>query len=428
MSPSDRADALDRLSDALVARMPRMAAAIVDEAGFPATSAGPVHVGLAIEFLRYYARLIRGHPFEEARPHANVSVQIRRVPVGVVAAIAPWNIPILGALSKIAPALAAGCTVVFKPSPETPLGAYILAEATHEAGIPAGVLNILPANLQGSVRLTEHPDVDMIGFTGSTAVGKQIALACAAQLRRCALELGGNAAAIVLEDAPPSLLAGLAHLGLALNNGEACIAQRRILVPRARHDEIVGLLCTAAKGLAVGDPNTPGTMIGPMVSRVHQRRVLDYIEIGRAEGATVACGGRAPEGLEQGFYVEPTVLANVNNTMRVAREEIFGPVVCVIPYDSVEEAIAIAQDTEYGLSSSVWTADPDAGAEIGRRLRVGSLYVNATMTLDPAIPFGGFKHSGLGRENGPEGLAEYCELQPLFTPIQAPAAVQEGAT
>lgn len=417
LAGAERAEVLDRFADALNARTVELAATVTREAGFPAMFAESVHVANAIEFVRYYASLARTEPFEQTRTSAlaQAEVRVRRCPVGVVAALVPWNIPLLGALSKLAPALAAGCTVVYKPSPETPLIAYMVAESAHEAGFPPGVVNMVTANLEGSERLVSHPDVDMVGFTGSTAVGRRIARACSADFRRHALELGGNAAAIILADAPAELIAaGLGATGLALNNGEACIAQRRVLAPRERYDEIVAILAATAARLPVGDPGDPTTVVGPMITAEHRDRVLGHIENARAAGAVVAAGGRSVG--DTGYFVEPTVLANVTNDMAAAREEIFGPVVCVIAYDTVEEAIAIARDTEYGLSSSVWTTDITAAETIGRRLRVGSVYINATLALDPGIPFGGFGHSGLGRELGPEGLDAYCEIQSLFVP------------
>ncbi|WP_430336101.1 aldehyde dehydrogenase [Rhodococcus sp. ACT016] len=419
MSPAARADTLTRLADALGARTTAIAETVIREAGFASRFAEPVHVTRAIDFVRYYADLARKEPFEEVRPSAlaQADVVVRRCPVGVVSVLVPWNIPLLGALSKIAPALAAGCTVIYKPSPETPQIAYRLAEAVHEAGFPPGVVNILPADLEGSQRMSTHPDVDMVAFTGSTDVGRKIALACATDFRRYSLELGGNAAAIILEDAPvESVAAGLTMTGLALNNGEACIAQRRILAPRSRYDEIVSVLAAAANSLQVGDPTHPDTVIGPMITEAHRDRVLDYIHGAIDEGAVIAAGGGIPDDCHDGYYLQPTVLAQMTNDMRAVREEIFGPVVCVIPYDTVEEAISIARDTEYGLSSSVWTNDLNRAEEIARQLRVGSVYVNGKQTLDPSIPFGGFGHSGVGRELGPEGLAEYSETQAVFMP------------
>ncbi|MBY8863405.1 aldehyde dehydrogenase family protein [Nocardia sp. CA2R105] len=417
LTGSERAEVLERFADALDARSAVLVETITREAGFPALLTEPVHVTGAIAFVRYYSERARTETFEQTRISAlaQAEVRVRRCPVGVVAAVVPWNIPLLGALSKLAPALAAGCTVVFKPSPETPLHAYLVAEAAHEAGFPPGVLNMVTADLAGSERLVSHPDVNMVGFTGSTAVGKRIAEACAADFRRTALELGGNAAAIVLDDAPAELIAaGLAATGIAINNGEACIAQRRILASRSRYDEIVAILAATARSLPVGDPDDPKTVVGPMITEQHRDRVLGHIAAAKAAGATVAAGGGIPD--RAGYFVEPTVLANVTNDMAAAREEIFGPVVCVIPYDTVEEAVAIAQDTEYGLSSSVWTSDLKAAEEIGKQLRVGSVYINGALALDPGIPFGGFGHSGVGRELGPEGLDAYCEIQSVFVP------------
>jgi aldehyde dehydrogenase (NAD+) len=411
---AERAQVLSGFADALAARTDEFAAVISSEGGFP-IGLVPGQVVRAIDFVRYYADLIRTASPEETRATSTGGAVVRHLPVGVVGAIVPWNIPLLGALPKIAPALAAGCTVVHKPSPETPLSAFILAEAAQASGLPAGVLNVVPASLEGSRRLVDHPGVDHIAFTGSSAVGRDIAGACGKQLKRYSLELGGNAAAIVLDDAPLQLVArGLMMTGLVLNNGEACIAQRRVLVPRARRDEIAEALAAAAKSIPVGAPDDPGILVGPMITKAHQQRVLGYCDIGRDEGAKVAAGGGRPAGLDRGWYVEPTVLVDVHNGMRVAREEIFGPLVCVIPYDTEQEAIAIASDTEYGLSSSVWTADPVRGAELGKNLRVGSVYVNGALNLDPNVPFGGFKQSGIGREFGPEGLAEYQETQAVF--------------
>ncbi|MGG7099870.1 aldehyde dehydrogenase family protein [Rhodococcus sp. 24CO] len=416
-SASERAKALDGFADELALRTDDFAHAITREAGFASAVTATSHVGVAIEFVRYYADLTRDSAEADVRwsALAHADVRIRRCPLGVVAVLVPWNIPLLGALSKIAAALAAGCTVVYKPSPETPLTGYLLAEAADAAGFPPGVINVIPADMAGSQHLVSHRDVDMVAFTGSTAVGRSIAQTCAADFRRYALELGGNAAAIVLDDAPLELVApGLAMLGVALNNGQACIAQRRILVPRDRHDEIVAALAAAVAALPVGDPTDPTVIVGPLISAAHRERVLNHIRKAQAAGAVVVVGGGAPD--RDGFFVEPTVLSNVTNDMHIAQEEVFGPVVCVIAYDTVEDAIRIAGDTEYGLSSSIWSADLERAELVARRLRVGSVYINGTMALDPAVPFGGFGDSGVGRELGPEGLDEYTEIQSIFVP------------
>ncbi len=421
-APESRAAILDRFAEALERRAALMADILTAEGGFPASLARAVHVDTPIAFVRYYADLIRTHAFERRIASGDdAQIRVRQTPVGVASLIVSWNVPIVGALTKLSPALAAGCAIVFKPSPETPLSAYCLAEAAQEAGFPPGVFNMMPARLEGSERLCSHPEVDMVGFTGSTAVGKVIGAACAAQVKRCALELGGNAAAIVLPDAPRAMLEGaLPYLSFIMNNGQACLMQRRILAPRARYDEIVSLMACAARACRVGDPSAPDTALGPMITKTHQARVLSYAEIGRKEGAEIIVGGARPEAHSKGFFVEPTVMAQVSNAMRVAREEIFGPVACIIPYDEEDEALAIAADTEYGLTSSIWTGDPERGAALGQQLRVGTVYVNDTFRLDPRAPFGGFGHSGHGREMGPEGLAEYCETQSILIPNAAP--------
>jgi betaine-aldehyde dehydrogenase len=417
MTPDARAAALEAMADALTARAEELAGTIVTETGLPITIVELAHARPAIATLRHYARLVRTTAFEEERPGARSPFRLRRLPSGVVAAIVPWNIPVLGACAKIGPALAAGCTAVLKPSPETPLSACLLAEAAHEAGLPPGVLNVVPGGREAGAALVAHPGVDKVTFTGSTAAGKRIAAVCAERMKRYSLELGGNAATIVLDDAPAErVAAGAVAMGPANNNGEACIAQGRILVPRAREHELAEAIAAAARARPVGDPADPRTLLGPMITRGHRERVLGYVASGIAEGADLVHGGRVPEGLDRGWYVEPTVFAGVGNGMRIAREEIFGPVLTVIPYDGEEEAVALANDTEYGLSGSVWAADPERAAAVGTRIRAGSIFVNGTLRLDADAPFGGFKESGVGREGGPEALAEYLEPQVMFLP------------
>jgi acyl-CoA reductase-like NAD-dependent aldehyde dehydrogenase len=416
--PAARADVIERFADILERDADQIARLVALEGGFPLTVASALHVAMPIGFLRYYAQLIRNFAFEELRTETpNAQAYVRHVPAGVAGLIIPWNGPLILSLGKIAPALAAGCSIVFKPSPETPLSAYRIAAAAQEAGVPPGVFNMLPADVEGSERLCNHPDVDLISFTGSTATGRLIGAACAQQFKRCLLELGGNAAAIVLDDAPLDQLAeGLATHSFLMNSGQACIMQRRVLAPRSRYHEVVEALSAVAKAVQVGDALSPDTMVGPMISAAHQSRVLDYIDAGQREGARIAAGGGRPDGRDDGYFVAPTVLADVDNAMRPAREEIFGPVACVIAYADEEQALRMAADTEYGLSGSVWTGDPERGAAIGRRMRVGSVYINDSLQLHPAVPFGGFGASGIGRECGPEGFAEYCETQSLWIP------------
>ncbi|MFM0055165.1 aldehyde dehydrogenase [Paraburkholderia phytofirmans] len=412
-----RAAYLRRFAQGLRERSAELAAAVSREGGFPIATSELSHVLPAVAFVDYYADLIERSPFESGRDALHFDTLVRRLPIGVVGAIVPWNIPILGALSKLAPALAAGCTVVLKPSPETPLSSFLLAEIAQAAEFPAGVFNLVSTGIAGSMRLVAHPDVDKIAFTGSTAVGKLIARNCADTLKRCSLELGGNAAAIVLDDAPLELVAqGLLLASLIFNNGEACIAQRRILVPKALQPRFVDALHAVAQSVRIGDPEDPQTQLGPLVTKTHAERVRGYIGIGKDEGATLVSGGATVSGLSRGWYVAPTIFTNVHHRMRIASEEIFGPVVNVIAYDDEDEALRIAGDTEYGLSGSVWSADVERATALGKQLRVGSVYVNGSMALDPNVPFGGFRQSGLGRELGPEGLGEYLETQAILRP------------
>ena len=331
-------------------------------------------------------------------------------------AIVPWNVPLFTIMLKLGPALASGSTVVLKPAPETPLDAYLLADVLEEVGLPAGVVNIVPAGREVGEHLVSHPDVDKIGFTGSTAAGKKIAALCGAQLKRCTLELGGKSAAIVLDDADlATAIPGLLPNSI-MNNGQACIAQTRILASRKRYDEVVDALATAMAATKVGEPLDPETAIGPLVAERQRDRVLGYIEKGREEGARVVVGGGRPAGFDKGWFVEPTVFADVDNKMTIAQEEIFGPVLAVIPYDSEADAIRIANESDYGLAGSVWTSDAAAGLEIAKQVRTGTYGVNGS-SMNFAAPFGGFKQSGVGRELGPEGLEAYLELKGINMPF-----------
>ncbi len=330
----------------------------------------------------------------------------------------PWNVPQFTAAAKLAPALLAGCTAVLKPSPEAPLDAYLLGEIAREAGLPEGVLSILPADREVSEYLVGHPGIDKVSFTGSVAAGKRVMEVAARNLTRVTLELGGKSAAVVLPDADvETAVAGIAPAAW-MNNGQACVAQTRILLPRSRYDEFADALTAAAGALTVGDPLDPATQVGPLVARRQQRRNLDYIRIGQEEGAKILTGGGRPAGLDRGWYVEPTLFGDVDNSMRIAREEIFGPVICLLPYDDESDAVKIANDSDYGLSGSVWTADAERGVEIARQVRTGTYSVN-TFSLDMLGPFGGYKNSGLGREFGPEGYGEYLEHKMIHLPADA---------
>lgn len=318
---------------------------------------------------------------------------------------------------KLAPALIAGCTVVAKPSPEAPLDAYLLAEWIQEAGLPPGVVNFVPAGRETGAYLVEHPGVDKVAFTGSTAAGREIGAACGRLLRPATLELGGKSAAIICQDADLDVTIEGLKMASLMNNGQACAAQTRILAPRSRYDEVADALAAMVSGLTVGDPADYGTEIGPMAARRQQERVENYIRIGQDEGAKLLTGGLTRPH-DQGWYVAPTVFADVSNSMRIAREEIFGPVLVLIPYNDEDDAITIANDSDYGLGGSVWTGDVDHGVDLARRVRTGSCGVNLYV-LDPNTPFGGYKNSGLGRELGPEGLNPYLEYKAIPRPTPA---------
>lgn len=338
---------------------------------------------------------------------------VRREPVGVVAAVIPWNSPFSAATAKILPALLAGNSVILKVSPENSLSMGLLAELIDRASLPEGVLSVLPADRETSEYLVSHDGVDKIAFTGSTAAGRKVASIAGQHLKRVSLELGGKSAAIILPDADvKQAVQGLRFASL-INNGEACIAQTRILAPRSRYEEVVAALKELMESLKVGDPSDPETFIGPMVHRDQQQRVRDYIELGIREGARLVTGGpQVPPGLERGNYVTPTLLADVDNSMRVAQEEIFGPVLVVIAYDDEDDAVRIANDSSYGLSGGVWSADETHALEVARRLRTGTVTVNgAPIGFDG--PFGGFKASGIGREYGSVGLTQYIEYKTI---------------
>jgi betaine-aldehyde dehydrogenase len=418
MSPSERIAILQNLSGLYAARLEEMSSVITTEMGSPISFSRIAQAPAAWMQLDSFLKIAGEFSWESTRPGMLGSdVVVRHEPVGVVGAIAPWNVPQVTAMSKLIPALLAGCSVVVKPALETPLDGYVLAELLLEAGVPEGVVSIVAGGPDVGEHLVRHPLVDKIAFTGSTAAGRRIGSICGEQLKRVSLELGGKSAAIVLDDADETAtIDGLKFIGV-MNSGQACVAQTRVLVSRARHDAFAEALAEAIGAMAVGDPLDDATEIGPMVSRRQQERVTSYIDIGQQEGARLLTGGSdRPDGLDSGWYVRPTVFANVDNRMRIAQEEIFGPVLSVIPYDDVADAVRIANDSTYGLAGTVWTADQDAGLDVARQVRTGSFGVN-TYTMDFAAPFGGFKHSGIGREFGPEGLAQYTELKSVYLPI-----------
>ncbi|MFD9942497.1 aldehyde dehydrogenase [Nonomuraea sp. NPDC059023] len=411
MTFAERAAAIGRLADIYAAKQGEMAALITEEMGSPITFSNLAQTPQPLGMLQFYAEYGKTFEQEEERPGLFGPTTVRREPVGVVAAIVPWNVPQFVSMTKIAPALLAGCTIVLKPAPETPLDSYMFADMITEAGIPAGVLNIVPAGREAGEHLVSHPDVDKVAFTGSTAAGRRIAAICGEQLKRVSLELGGKSAAIILDDADLPASMGMLAIASLMNNGQACVAQTRILASRNRYDEVVEAVAAMVSSQPVGDPADPATGIGPLVAKRQQERVEGYIKIGMDEGAKVVVGGLTRP-MDRGWYVAPTVFAGATNDMRIAREEIFGPVLAVIPYDDEADALRIANDSEYGLCGTVWTADTDHGMDIARQVRTGTYGVNCLM-LEANVPFGGYKASGLGRELGPEGLSAYLEYKTI---------------
>lgn len=408
----ERAGVLRLMADALQKRAAATLELCSRENGMPIRLSKGANGMFPAVLLRYYADLLDKTEQEEVRPAAIGHTIVRREPVGVVAAITPWNYPQALAIMKIAPALAAGCTMVLKAAPETALDALVFAEAAEEAGLPAGVLNIIAGGAESGAHLVSHPGVDKVAFTGSTVAGRIIAEACGRLLRPVTLELGGKSAAIILDDADlDATVKGLKSASF-VNNGQTCHLSSRILAPRSRYAEVVDALAALADGLVVGDPLQKSTDIGPLVSRRQQERVLEYIDIGRSEAKLVA-GGGIPADQPRGWFVSPTVFADVDNSSRIAQEEIFGPVLTVIPYGTDQEAVDIANDSEFGLGGTVWSPDVDRATDIARAVRTGTIGVNEYQ-LDVNAPFGGVKASGLGRELGPEGLAAYQTLKSIY--------------
>lgn len=419
MDTEQRGELLDRFADALRARARDTATLVSRENGMPIRLSVGMNGYSPAMMIRYYADLVRRTAGTDLRAGIPAGrTLVRRAPVGVVAAITPWNYPQPLAAMKIAPALAAGCAVVLKPAPETALDAFVYADAALEAGLPPGVLNIVPGGRETGTALVAHPGVDKVAFTGSTVAGRAIGEVCGRMLRPVTLELGGKSAAIITPDADLELFAArLPEVSLA-NSGQTCHASTRILAPRSRYDEVVDAVSETVRSLVVGDPLDRSTQIGPLVSAAQRERVLAHIAAGRRGGARVTVGGGIPADQPTGWYVEPTVFADVDNSMEIAREEIFGPVLCVIPYGDEDEAVAIANDSEYGLAGTVWTRDEERGIALASRIRTGTVGVNY-YALDLGSPFGGVRSSGLGRELGPEGLHPYVELTSVYLPPAA---------
>jgi aldehyde dehydrogenase (NAD+) len=403
-SREERAKVLVRIGEALSARTDEIAAIISHEVGMPMTLSGMIQVGLPAGAFADAAAAAEAFPWEEEIGNSLVV----REPVGVVGAITPWNYPLYQIVLKVAPALAAGCTVVLKPSEVAPLNAFALAEVIDEVGLPAGVFNLVTG--VGPVvgeAIAAHPKVDMVSFTGSTRAGKRVMELAADSIKRVSLELGGKSANILLDDADFDAAVPAGVFGCYMNSGQTCSALTRMLVPRDKLAQVEQLAAAAAEGFAPGDPFEEGKLLGPLVSSVQRDRVRTYITKGIEEGAKLVTGGaEAPEGLEKGFFVQPTVFSEVTRTMTIANEEIFGPVLSIIPYDTEEEAIEIANDTPYGLAGAVSSGDPARAERVARQLRTGQVDINGG-AFNPSAPFGGYKQSGIGRERGRYSLEEF---------------------
>jgi aldehyde dehydrogenase (NAD+) len=413
IGPASRADVMDRFLAAVAARGDQLARAVSLQNGMPIGLSSLLEGEFAAGVIQYYSQLARGLGAPDIRPsQMGKETHVEGSPVGVVAAIVPWNFPVTLALNKIAPAMAAGCTLVIKPSPGTILDSQILAEAALEAGVPPGVLNWVPADRDVGAYLVSHPGVDKVAFTGSTSAGRNIARTCGELLRPVTLELGGKSAAILLDDVDLDTFVQGAPMALLLNNGQACYNASRVLAPRSRYDEIVGAVADLARSLKVGDALDQTTQVGPMASAMHRERVEKYIAIGRDEGKLVVGGGR-PASAPSGWFVEPTVFAEVSNSARIAQEEIFGPVLTVIPYEDEDQAVSIANDSQFGLGGSVWSADSDHALAVARKVQSGTVGVNGYMPSLGA-PFGGIKGSGMGREFGPEAIAAYQHTKSIY--------------
>jgi aldehyde dehydrogenase (NAD+) len=411
-SPADRAGMLRAIAEGLDKRFDELASLCTAQNGMPISLA---RQSQGFELLHFYADLAEQVAWEDRRKGMSGTGLVRKTPVGVAGLIVPWNAPAL-LMNKLPAALIAGCTVVIKPSLETPLDTYVLAQVCDEVGLPPGVVNVVAGDALVGQHLVDHAAVDKISFTGSTVAGQIIMRKLADRIGRVSLELGGKSASILLEDAPLDIALPVTMAGSFLNNGQACIALSRVLAPRARYAEVVERLGAMVAMLPVGDPFDESTFVGPVLNARQRARALEYIESAKVDGARVVAGGGTVPDRDKGFWVQPTVLADVRNDMRVAQEEIFAAVVSVIPYDGGDDAaVAMANDSRYGLSGAVWSADPQRALDAARKVRTGTITVNG-FTYDIGLPFGGFKYSGIGREWGIEGLDGYIEYQTINLP------------
>lgn len=416
--PGERARILWRIADLIEARQEEFAELETLDNGKPIWMSKRVDVAGAIASLRYWSgwcTKISGETRTADMPGEYLVMTLRE-PVGVVGLITPWNFPLMSAVSKLGPALAAGCTVVLKPAEQTSLTAIRLGEAILEAGVPPGVVNIVTGlGAVAGAALAEHEDVDKVSFTGSTAVGKSLILAARGNLKRLTLELGGKSPTIIMPDADLARAIPAAANGIFMNSGQVCVAGSRLYVARQQFDAVVEGIAKVADQLRLGPGLDPTTLLGPLVSQKQQTAVMDYIDGARAAGATIVTGGRSTG--PEGYFVEPTIIRDVNPGMRVVHEEIFGPVLVATPVDDLDDLAALANDTIYGLSASIWTRDISTAYRLARKIRAGSVMINTGSVAGPNIPFGGFKQSGWGRENGLEGIQSFTELKTVVTAL-----------
>jgi aldehyde dehydrogenase (NAD+) len=411
LSADERAGYLDKIAEIMTRRHGEFADVVCQEMGMPLPMAGAVQVGMPMANFANYARIAREFEYEKAQG----GTQIVKEPIGVCGFITPWNYPLHQIVAKVAPALAAGCTMVVKPTEMAPLCAFMLAEVFDEAGVPAGVFNLV--NGLGPIvgeAIAAHPDVDMVSFTGSTRAGKRVAELASQTVKRVTQELGGKSANVVLDDADFAKAIPAGVMGCYMNSGQTCSAPTRMLVPRERQEEAVQIAKATAEALKFGDPKGEGTTHGPIVHAAQYEKVKELIGLGVKEGANLVTGGaERPEGVDKGYFVKPTVFSDVTNDMTIAQEEIFGPVLSIIPYDSEEEAVQIANDSIYGLAGCVWSGDKDRAINVARQMRTGQVTINEA-GFDINAPFGGYKQSGNGRELGEFGMDEYMEIKALL--------------